>query len=122
MCSCTRVVRPSCLHGKHFTDRANFLASPRYLKEKLMFFFLSKINIKMSLVTLGVTFVPFNFSLHFSIFQMSYNRHRFAMEETKKDHLRTVSKASLRGERQECKWERETQVEEREEWGEASST
>lgn len=107
---------------KHFTDRANFLVSPCYLKEKLMFSFLSKINIKMSLVTLGVTYVPFNFSLHFSIFQMSYNRHHFTMEETKKDHLRTVSKASLRGERQKCKWEREAQVEERKEGGKASST
>lgn len=89
MCSCIRVctsvVRPSCLRGEHFTDRVNFLASPYYLKEKLMFFFLSKINIKMSLETLGVTYVSFNFSLRFSIFQMSYNRHHFTMEETKKN-------------------------------------
>lgn len=61
----------------------------------------------MSLVTLGVTYVPFNFSLHFSIFQMSYNRHHFTMEE-KKTHLKTVSKSFLRCERQECKWKRDT--------------
>lgn len=39
----------------------------------------------MSLVTLGVTHVPFNFSLHFSLFQMSYNRHT-TLQWRKKNH------------------------------------